>query len=257
MLTLLSPAKSLDLSAPPEGLPLSQPRFEKDIWVLMKRCKKLSVADLAKLMSLSQPLAELNRQRFQEMSFPFTAANAKPCILAFQGDVYKRLDAASLSKRDLKWAQSRVRILSGLYGLLRPLDLIQPYRLEMGTRLDNDRGKNLYEFWGEKLVDAINAEHAERRVSAVLNLASNEYFKAVPAGKLQPPLVTAVFQELRDGKLKTIGFSAKKARGLMTRFVIDQRIDRPEGLKDFAEEGYGFRSDLSSDDRLGFTRAKP
>lgn len=257
MLTLLSPAKSLDLSPPPAGLPVSEPRFEGDIEVLMKRCKKLTVVELAKLMSLSQPLAELNRQRFQDMSLPFTSANAKPCVLAFQGDVYRKLDAASLSKRDLKWAQSRVRILSGLYGLLRPLDLIQPYRLEMGTRLANERGKNLYEFWGEKLVDAINAEHAERRVSAVLNLASNEYFKAVPAKSLVPPLVTAVFQEVRDGKLKTISFSAKKARGLMTRFIVRNRIDRPEGLKDFSDEGYGFRPDLSAEELLVFTREKP
>ncbi len=257
MLTLLSPAKSLDLSPPPAGLPLSQPRFEKDISVLIKRCKKLSVADLAELMSLSQPLAELNRQRFREMSLPFTPANAKQCVLAFQGDVYKKLDAASLSKRDLKWAQNRVRILSGLYGLLRPLDLIQPYRLEMGTRLANERGKNLYEFWGNKLVDAINAEHAKRRASAALNLASTEYFKAVPVKNLVPPLVTAVFQEIRDGQPKTITFSAKKARGLMTRFLVRNRIDEPAGLEDFAEQGYGFRPDLSAEDRLVFTREKP
>ena len=257
MITLLSPAKSLDLSAPPEGLPVSRPRFESDIEVLMKRCKKLTVAELAKLMSLSQPLAELNHQRFQDMKLPFTPENAKPCVLAFRGDVYRRLDAGSLSKRDLKWAQSRVRILSGLYGMLRPLDLIQPYRLEMGTRLANERGKNLYEFWGEKLVDAINAEHERRRVSAVLNLASNEYFKAVPVENLKPRLVTANFQELRDGKLKTISFSAKKARGMMTRFIVRNRIDKPEGLKDFAEEGYGFRPDLSSEDNLLFTREKP
>jgi len=257
MLTLLSPAKSLDLSPPPEGLPLTVPRFEQDIEILMKRCKKLTVAELAKLMSLSQPLAELNRQRFQDMRLPFTTENSKPCVLAFQGDVYKKLDASSLSKRDLKWAQSRVRILSGLYGLLRPLDLMQPYRLEMGTRLVNARGKNLYDFWGNRLVDAINAKHAERKISAVLNLASVEYFKAVPVKRLAPPLVTAVFQEVRDGKLKTISFSAKKARGLMTRFLVRNRIDRPEGLKDFAEEGYGFRPDLSAEDNLVFTRDKP
>jgi cytoplasmic iron level regulating protein YaaA (DUF328/UPF0246 family) len=190
------------------------------------------------------------------MSLPFTPDNAKPCVLAFTGDVYKKLDAASLSLPDLRYAQDHLRILSGFYGLLRPLDLIQPYRLEMGTRLANTRGKSLYDFWGNRLVDAINAEHAERPLAAVLNLASNEYFKAVPAKRLDPPLVTAVFQEIRDGQPKTIAFLAKKARGLMTRFVIRNRVDDPEGLKEFGEEGYGYRSDLSTGDRLVFTRER-
>ncbi len=253
MLTLLSPAKTLDFSPAPEGLPATQPQFEKDIAVLMKRCKKLGVPTLRKLMSLSQPLADLNRQRFQEMSLPFTPENAKPSLLAFQGDVYKGLDAASLTEADLGWAQGHLRILSGFYGMLRPLDLMQPYRLEMGTRLGNTRGKNLYQFWGHRLADAINAEHRERPTT-VLNLASNEYFKAVPKKRLEPPLVTADFKEIRDGKPRIISFFAKRARGLMARFVVRQRIDLPEGLKDFAEEGYGFRPDLSAEDRLVFTR---
>ena len=254
MLTLLSPAKSLDFSPAPEGLRTTAPPLADDTAVLMKRCKKLTVPALRELMSLSQPLGELNRRRFQEMSLPLTPDNAKPCLLAFTGDVYKKLDAASLSRRDLNWAQNRLRILSGFYGLLRPLDLIQPYRLEMGVQLDSSRGKDLYEFWGESLADALNAEHAQRRHSAVLNLASNEYFKAVAAGRLELPVVTAVFQDIRDGRPKTIAFLAKKARGLMARFVIENRIDEPEGLKDFAAEGYGFRGDLSSDDRLVFVR---
>ncbi len=253
MLVLLSPAKTLDLSPAPKDLPTTQPRFEKDIAVLMKRCKKLGVPTLRKMMSLSQPLAELNRQRFQEMSLPFTPENAKPSLLAFQGDVYKGLDAASLSKADLNWAQDRLRILSGFYGMLRPLDLMQPYRLEMGARLGNTRGKNLYQFWGGRLADALNAEHLERPTT-ILNLASNEYFRAVPKKRLEPPLVAADFKEIRDGKPRTISFFAKRARGLMTRFVVRQRIDDPEGLKEFAEEGYGFNSDLSTGDRLVFTR---
>ncbi len=253
MLTLLSPAKTLDFSPAPKGLPTTQPRFEKDIAVLMKRCKKLGVRTLRQMMSLSQPLAELNRQRFQEMSLPFTPENAKPSLLAFQGDVYKGLDAASLTRANLNWAQDHLRILSGFYGMLRPLDLMQPYRLEMGTRLGNTRGKNLYQFWGNRLADAINAEHQERPTT-VLNLASNEYFKAVPRKRLEPPLVTADFKEIRDGKPRTISFFAKRARGLMARFVVRQRVEEPEGLKDFAEEGYGFRPDLSADDRLVFTR---
>lgn len=254
MLTLLSPAKTLDFEVSAAGLPTTAPRFEEDIDVLLGRCKKLTVAKLRALMKLSRPLAELNRERFQAMSLPFTAANSKPCLLTFRGDVYRGLDAASLSNRDLKWAQSHLRILSGLYGILRPLDLMQPYRLEMGTRLSNPRGKNLYDFWGDRLVESLNAEHAERPVKAVLNLASNEYFKAVPEKRLDAPLVTALFQEIRDGKPKTISFSAKRARGLMARFIVRSRIDAPEGLKDFAEEGYSFRPELSREDRLLFVR---
>jgi len=255
MLTLLSPAKTLDFSAAPAGLQATTPRLEQDIAVLMKRCKKLGVATLRKLMHLSQPLAELNHQRFQEMSLPFTRENAKPSLLAFQGDVYKGLDAGSLSAADLRWAQDHLRILSGFYGLLRPLDLIQPYRLEMGSRLGNTRGKNLYAFWGNRLADALNAELALHPAPAILNLASNEYWKAVPAKRLAARLVHADFQEVRDGKARTISFFAKRARGLMARFQVRHRIDEPEGLKDFADEGYGYRPDLSTDDRLVFTRA--
>jgi len=254
MLTLLSPTKTMDFSAVTEGLDLTTPRFDGDIDVLMKRCKSLSVDSLRRLMDLSEPLAELNHQCFQEMSWPFTPENAKPCVLAFQGDVYKRLDAATLTKDDLGWAQDRLRILSGFYGLLRPLDLIQPYRLEMGARLSNNRGKNLYEFWGDRLVESLNREHAERPVAAVLNLASNEYIRAVPRQHLEPPMVTAVFQEIRDGKPRTIGFLAKKARGMMARYVVRSRIEEPEKLKAFSAEGYGFRSDMSDDDRFVFTR---
>ena len=254
MLILLSPAKTLDCEFSAAGLLTTEPRFARDTEVLLKRCKKLTVAKLRELMKLSQPLAELNRRRFQDLNLPFTPDNATPCVLTFRGDVYRGLDAATLAKRDLQWAQGRLRILSGLYGIMRPLDLMQPYRLEMGTRLDNPRGRNLYDFWGTRLVDSLNAEHAERPVKAVLNLASNEYSKAVPAHELYPPLVTALFQEIRDGRPKTISFSAKRARGLMTRFIIKNRIAAPEGLKDFAEEGYSFRPELSLDDRLLFVR---
>jgi cytoplasmic iron level regulating protein YaaA (DUF328/UPF0246 family) len=206
VLTLLSPAKTLDFEFSADGLPTTAPRFEEDIEVLLGRCKKLTVARLRELMKLSQPLAELNRQRFRDMA------------------------------------------------LLRPLDLMQPYRLEMGTRLPNPRGSNLYDFWGDRLVESLNAEHAERPVKAVLNLASNEYFKAVPEKRLDAPLVTALFQEIRDGKPKTISFSAKRARGLMARFIVRNRIGAPEGLKGFAEEGYSFRPELSQEDRLLFVR---
>jgi len=254
MLILLSPAKSLDFSAAPAGLPVTQPEFTKDIRLLLKECRKLDSAALQKLMKISPKLAELNYERFRDMRLPFTKGNSKACVLAFTGDVYRKLDAPSLTKRDLTWAQSRLRILSGFYGLLRPLDLIQPYRLEMGSRLENPRGKDLYAFWGDRLVDQLNAEHAKRRVPAVLNLASNEYFKAVPERRLKPRCVTAVFQEIRDGKPKTIGLYAKRARGLMARFVIANRIQSPEGLEAFAEDGYRFRPGLSVEDRMVFTR---
>lgn len=254
MLTLLSPTKTMEFPAIPEGLATTAPRFASDTELLMKRCKTLGVEALRELMDISEPLAELNRERFQSMGFPFTRENARPCLLAFRGDVFKRLDAPSLSLDDLEWSQAHLRILSGLYGLLRPLDLIQPYRLEMGTRLETARGSNLYEFWGSRLAESLNREHAERPTAAVLNLASNEYVKAVPKKELEPPLVTAVFQEIRDGQPKTIALLAKKARGMMARFVVENRIDRPEDLKEFAAEGYGFRSDLSQDDRFVFTR---
>lgn len=257
MLTLLSPAKTLDLSPSPPGLPTTRPRFKSDTAVLIERCKKLDAAGLAKLMKLSEPLAELNQQRFQEMSPSFTKKNSKACLLAFQGDVYRRLDAASLAKPDLRWAQDHLRIISGLYGLLRPFDLIQPYRLEMGTRLDTERGKNLYEFWGSRLADALNRENRKRPAAAILNLASNEYVKAVPAARLELPMINAHFQEIRDGKLKTIGFSAKKARGMMARYVIQNRIEDSKGLEMFSDEGYGFRPDLSSANAMFFVRDRP
>jgi cytoplasmic iron level regulating protein YaaA (DUF328/UPF0246 family) len=257
MLTLLSPAKTLELSPTPKGLRPTQPRFKRDIALLMERCKKLDASDLAKLMKLSSPLAELNHQRFQEMDHSFNARNSKACLLAFQGDVYRRLDAASLTRTELSWAQNNLRIISGLYGLLRPLDLMQPYRLEMGTRLDTERGKNLYDFWGSRLADSLNRESRKRPGGTILNLASNEYIRAVPAKLLEAPMVTAHFQELRDGKLKTIGFSAKKARGMMARFVIQNEIDNPKQLHDFADEGYEYRSDLSSDQEIRFVREQP
>jgi cytoplasmic iron level regulating protein YaaA (DUF328/UPF0246 family) len=257
MLTLLSPAKTLDLSPAPKGLRASQPRFKRDIAILRKRCSELDATALAKLMKLSDSLAELNHQRFQAMGPSFTKKNSKACLFAFQGDVYRRLDAASLTESELLWAQDRLRIISGLYGLLRPLDLIQPYRLEMGTRLDTERGETLYEFWGTRLADALNKEQRKRPTAAILNLASDEYAKAVPADRLDVPMITAHFQEIRDGKLKTIGFSAKKARGMMARYVIQNRVEDLKGLEGFSDEGYAFRRDLSSAEAMFFVRDRP
>lgn len=254
MLTLLSPAKTLDETPYANGLPTTKPRFEKDSELLLEHCRGLSPAALRDLMNISEPLADLNHARFQSIRFPMTPDNAKPCILAFQGDVYRGLDAGSLSRDDLIWAQDHLRILSGFYGVLRPLDLMQPYRLEMGTKLKNPRGSDLYQFWGARLVESLNAEHAERPVPAVLNLASNEYFKAVPVDKLKPRLIRVAFQEIREGKPRTIAVYAKRARGRMARFQVRNRIDDPEELRDFAEDGYAFNPELSTDDLLVFTR---
>ena len=190
MLILLSPAKTLDFSPAADGLAATEPRFARDTAILRKRCKELSVDSLRKLMSLSANLGELNYQRFQEMKSRASGAGSKQCVLAFKGDVYRGLDAASLTRRDLRRAQGRLRILSGLYGILRPLDLIQPYRLEMGTKLSNPRGSDLYGFWGDRLAESLNDE-AAKHAKAVLNLASNEYFKAVRETSLRPRLITA------------------------------------------------------------------
>jgi cytoplasmic iron level regulating protein YaaA (DUF328/UPF0246 family) len=254
VLTLLSPAKTLNFDFDSEGLPLSAPRFEDDIAELLGTCKKLTAPQLRKLMGLSQGLAELNRDRFRTMELPFTESNSKPALLAFGGDVYRGFDAATLSRRDLKWSQRRIRILSGFYGMLRPLDMMQPYRLEMGTRLSNTRGKNLYEFWGHQVTDAINEDLRGRGTRAVVNLASNEYFKSVKPKDLAAPLVTALFKEDREGTIKTISFSAKRARGLMARFIVQNRVDSPEGMKEFNEEGYSYRPDLSDDSTMLFVR---
>jgi cytoplasmic iron level regulating protein YaaA (DUF328/UPF0246 family) len=254
MLTLLSPAKTLDLSPGPKGLRPTQPRFKRDFTTLLERCKQLDRDDLRALMGLSPALTELNLQRFRDMSPRFTRANSKPALLAFKGDVYRGLDAASLSPKDIRWAQDHLRIISGLYGLLRPLDLMQPYRLEMGTRLATARGDTLYDFWGTRLADALNAEHRRRKLPAILNLASNEYIKAIPQDALEAPLVTAQFKEYRKGALKTIAFSAKKARGLMARFIVDNRIDHPDHLMAFAAAGYSFAPDLSTPSLLLFAR---
>jgi cytoplasmic iron level regulating protein YaaA (DUF328/UPF0246 family) len=257
MLTLLSPAKTLDCSPAPEGLPTSQPILERDFALLLRRCKALDVETLQSLMRLSQPLAELTYNRFQEMTTSSTRKNSKACLLAFRGDVYRSLDAPSLSADDLLWAQSRLRIISGLYGVLRPLDLMQPYRLEMGTRLDTERGATLYDFWGDRIAKTLNAEIGKLPTPAILNLASNEYSKAIPAGSIDAPVVNASFKEYRDGALRTIGFFSKQARGLMARYVVENRVEDPRDVTNFDLEGYAFDPELSTDTDLVFTRQQP
>jgi cytoplasmic iron level regulating protein YaaA (DUF328/UPF0246 family) len=254
MIAVVSPAKKLDTA--PIDLPLdpTQPQLLDQTELLMGTTRRLSPKALRSLMGISEKLAELNHHRFQSFATPFTPDNAKPAALTFNGDVYLGLDAGTLSTPDLAWAQDHVAILSGLYGLLRPFDLMQPYRLEMGTRLKTRRGKNLYAFWGQRITDRINTQLTEHADQTLVNLASNEYFKAVKLDKLSGVVITPVFKELRDGGPKVISFMAKRARGEMTRFMVQQRLDRPEGLKDFDQSGYRFDQALSTPTTWTFTR---
>ena len=254
MLIFLSPAKSLDYKTPPHIAAHSQPAWLKQSETLIRQLRKLSPADIANLMDLSDPLARLNFNRYADWSQPFTPDNAKQAVLAFDGDVYDGLAAKNLSADDLAFAQQHVRILSGLYGILRPLDLMQPYRLEMGTKFANKDGKDLYAFWGERLLKAINAELAERSRPVVVNLASEEYFKAAVGRKINGAVVQPVFEDWKNGKYKIISFYAKRARGLMTRYAVTKRLNEPEGLKDFAEDGYVFAPEASDEKSWVFRR---
>lgn len=250
MLVVLSPAKNLDVEPVNVSLQATQPELMSETRELVDTCKQLSPANLASLMSISDKLAILNVERFNSFEFPFTQDNAKPAVLTFNGDVYTGLDAESLSEDDLTFAQQHLRILSGLYGVLRPLDLMQAYRLEMGTRLDNPKGKNLYEFWGDKVTEQLNAEQQP----IMVNLASNEYFKVVSKKLLSAPVITPVFKDTKNGNLKVISFFAKKARGLMARYIIENRITNVEQLKQFDVAGYAFDATLSSATEWVFTR---
>ncbi|MBL6958614.1 MAG: peroxide stress protein YaaA [Rhodospirillales bacterium] len=255
MLALISPAKKLDFTESPPAVGASQPGFLKDSETLVKTARKLSRRQLQQLMGLSDKLADLNYERFKAFSTPFTADNAKQAVLAFSGDTYVGLDAASLDKKDLDFAQDHLRILSGLYGLLKPLDLIQPYRLEMGRRLNNPKGGDLYDFWGSSLTEAVNAAAAATKNPAVINLASNEYIKAVRPKDLEAPFITPVFKEVREDVAKVIGLFAKKARGMMARHIIKNRLSDPQALKAFTDGGYAYQPDLSDDAQWVFTRA--
>jgi cytoplasmic iron level regulating protein YaaA (DUF328/UPF0246 family) len=258
MILVISPAKALDFEAPPTTAVHTQPDFLARSAELIALLRERTPAEIAALMSLSDALAALNVARYASWSRPFTPDNAKQAVLAFDGDVYEGLAAATLDEAGLAWAQEHLRILSGLYGVLRPLDLIQPYRLEMGTRLATPRGRNLYEFWGGQITDAINAllarEREAGREAVLLNLASHEYFKSVQPKKLAGRVVNAVFEDWKGGRYKIISFYAKRARGLMSRYVIDQRIDEVEALEGFDREGYVYTADASAPDTLVFRR---
>ncbi|MEH6476942.1 MAG: peroxide stress protein YaaA [Sneathiella sp.] len=254
MLALLSPAKKLDFDRTDTPETYTNLELQADTAELLTTARKQTANDLQNLMKISDDLSELNFQRFQAMTFPFTQENAKQAGFAFNGDTYTGLDITTLNATDLAYAQDHVRILSGLYGLVRPLDLIQPYRLEMGTRMKNTRGANLYEFWGSKLADAINDQLESHANKTVINVASNEYFKAVKKKQLKHPVVTPVFKEVKGDVAKMIGFSAKRARGMMARYISQNRIDTPEGIKDFNSAGYSFQPSYSNETEYHFYR---
>ena len=254
MLTLLSPAKSLDFETPSPTGKATQPQLLDDSSVLVEAMRDFTAKELSSLMKISGRLGALNFRRFEAWSLPFTKDNAKQAIVAFQGDVYVGMDAGSFSTEEFAFAQKHVRILSGLYGVLRPLDLIQPYRLEMGTRLENDRGKNLYEFWGDRITDRLNRDLRSQKSGVVVNLASVEYFKSVNVDKLDADIVSPVFRDERNGTYKIISFYAKKARGMMTGWMVRNGIDDPKKLKGFDVAGYRYSEEMSEPGKPTFIR---
>ena len=254
MLMLISPSKTLDYETPATNANYSIPDNLGKSAELVGVVRQKSFRDLMELMHVSQKIAELSVEHFDQWRLPFTSENAKQAVLAFKGDVYTGLDAPSLSEDKLEYAQLHLRILSGLYGLLRPLDLMQPYRLEMGLKLATKNGVNLYQFWGEKITDALNAVLAKQDDPVLINLASNEYFKAVQQKNLDGRLITPEFKDWKNGKYKMISFFAKKARGLMVRYAIDHKLQEPEELKNFDYDGYNYNPELSQPDRWIFYR---
>jgi cytoplasmic iron level regulating protein YaaA (DUF328/UPF0246 family) len=254
MLLVVSPAKKLDFESPLATTKNSQATLLAHSEILIERCIKLSSDQIASLMKLSDKLAGLNAARFGEWSLPFTPENSRQAVLAFNGDVYSGLDANSFSDSDFDFAQQHFRILSGLYGLLKPLDLMQAYRLEMGTKLDNVRGGNLYQFWGDIITNELNQALAEQGDDVLINLASTEYFKAVNKKSLKGTIITPQFKDWKNGQYKIISFFAKKARGLMARYIIQNQISNVEDMKGFDLAGYQFSNDLSKDNELVFTR---
>lgn len=254
MLFLLSPAKSLDFDTPAGDVPHTQPQFVPQATELIDILRQKSPQDIAELMGLSDALSGLNVARYQAWRPRFTAKNAKQAVLAFNGDVYEGLQAKTLDAKALDWLQAHVCILSGLYGVLRPLDYMQPYRLEMGTSLPNTHGKNLYAFWGAQIAEHLNGRLQKDRSPAVVNLASVEYFKAVDLKVLKARVVDCVFEDYKGGKYKIISFHAKRARGLMARFAATHALKKPEQLKAFDAEGYAFDAAASEPDRLVFRR---
>ncbi len=254
MLILISPAKTLDLDSELPTSEFSKPDYLKQAKGLIDVLRELNPEQLSKLMGISDKLAELNYERNMNWSTPFTPKNARPALLTFKGDVYAGLEAYDFSERDFSFAQQHLRILSGLYGVLRPLDLMQPYRLEMGTKLANPKGDNLYDFWGDQISRALTKQLDALGSRTVINLASNEYFKAVKTDKLDADIITPVFRDLKNGKYKVISFFAKKARGRMSAWLIQNRIQKAEQLKDYDLDGYRYNAEQSKGNDWVFTR---
>jgi len=254
MLILLSPAKSLDYDSPLPTKKKTLPRFIDDSEILVDQLRKLTPKKLGTLMSISEKLSDLNAERYTTWEKDFSFNNSRQAIFAFTGDVYQGLELDQWKADDYTLAQKQIRILSGLYGVLRPLDLMQPYRLEMGTKLDNARGKNLYEFWGEKVTESLNADLKKSGNNLIVNLASNEYFKSVKKAKLKGTLITPVFKDEKNGNYKIIAFFAKKARGMMADFIVQNKIEDTAGLKKFKTAGYKFSKKDSTDTELVFLR---
>ncbi len=254
MLHVISPAKTLDFDTAPAIDDHSQPQFLEHSQELIEQLRQLPATEVSRLMSISDKLGELNAQRFQDWHQPFSPRNAKQAVLAFKGDVYTGMQAELFSHRDFAFAQQHLRILSGLYGLLRPLDLIQPYRLEMGTGFANKRGKNLYHFWGDILTGQLNRELHSRQEKVLVNLASTEYWSSVNAKQLEAEIITPVFKDRKNGQYKIISFFAKKARGMMSAYLIQHQVTDSEALKDFNSAGYSFNEAMSSAKEWVFTR---
>jgi cytoplasmic iron level regulating protein YaaA (DUF328/UPF0246 family) len=254
MLLVISPAKTLDYDTAPKTRTFTLPDYLEDSQQLIDRARQWSALDIAELMEVSMKLAELNFERFEAWHTPFTQENARQAVLAFKGDVYTGLEAESFSAADFKFAQNHLRILSGLYGLLRPLDLMQPYRLEMGRKVDTGRGRNLYEFWGEIITEGLNRQLKKLKSPYLINLASNEYFRSVKPKLLDGEIITPEFKDWKNGQYKMMGVYAKKARGQLSRFVIRNQLTEPEAMKAFNVDGYTFNEEMSRGNTWVFTR---
>lgn len=254
LMAVISPAKTLDFETPVTTERSTEFRFADEAADLVEVLRRYSVHDLRELMSLSEKLASLNVERFSQWQWPFDAQRSKQAVLAFKGDVYSGLDADTLTDSAMENIQQRLRILSGLYGLLRPLDRILPYRLEMGTRLPTERGRNLYQWWGTRLTDTLEADIRTNETQALVNLASNEYFRAIQPQRLSVPVIVPEFRDWKNGQYKMISFFAKKARGSMVRYMLDNDISRVDDLKGFDLDGYRFDASRSTDNRWQFLR---
>ena len=252
MIVVVSPAKKLDFASDDVKPNWSVPDYLDQSEELIKTARKLTRSQIGKLMSISDKLADLNYQRYRDFEQPFTLTNARQAVLAYKGDTYVGLDAETLSDEDLEFAQDHFRILSGLYGMLRPLDLMQAYRLEMGCRLNSPKGKNLYDFWGSDLTDGLNKLMAEQKTDVIINCASNEYFKSINEKELKGKVITPVFKIVRDGVAKSPGMMTKRARGMMARYIIQKKIEKVVDLKKFKMDGYKFMPTLSNDEKYEF-----